>query len=83
MCDIALKVERTGVHVYELEILHSTPLSQIFGFNITDRTPVDNMYVGPEGVAKRLMRCWCEKSNHVKPHYIGSELNAIDSVPVN
>ena len=45
--------------------LHSTPLSQIIGFNIIDGIPVDYMHVGPEGVAKRLMNCWFGMSDHI------------------
>ena len=62
--------------------MHSSQLSHIIGFNIINGIPVDYMHAGPEGIVKRLMYRWFEKSNHMKGYYIGSEVNAIDSVLV-
>ena len=75
MCEIAVEVKRTGASEQGV-----SSLSQLIGFNLIDGIPIDYMHAGPEGIIKRLMSCWFDKSNHMKAFYLGAELNSIDSV---
>ena len=77
MCDIAMAVESSGIS--EQGILTSSPLSLITGFDLIEKIPIDYMHAVPEGIVKRLMNCWFNKSNHRKPFYLGSKLKSLDS----